>query len=301
MTITNKFYDVFENGDNRKWWDVACFTYGVKPLKTMVTHPPTQAVKNALYPGKWRREYETVSPPGATATPINVPLLRYADILLMYAEAENEISGVPSTAAINAVNAVRERGWSKGVKTITVTNGGTGYTTAPIVTFSAGSGSNVIPVTATATATITGGVVTAITLSRDLTGVVYNNEGQYTTAPSITITGGGGTGATATATIWTNADADLTAAQTSSKASFLAVIQNERMRELNMENFRKYDLLRWGIFLQVNSNLANDMVTQGFTAAFVKYYSAVSQRDLFWPIPSTECVANTSMVQNPLW
>jgi len=301
VTITNKLYDVFENGDNRKWWDIPCFTYGTKPTKTMVTHPVTQATKNALYPGKWRREYEVVTPQGNTATPINDVLLRYADILQMYAEAENEINNGPTAAAIKAINDVRERGWSKGVKTITVTNGGTGYTSAPTVTFSAGSGSNVIPVTATATATISGGKVTAITLSRDLTGVTYYNEGQYTTVPTITITGGAGTGATASATIWTKADADLTAAQTASKASFLAVIQDERMRELNMENFRKFDLLRWGIFLQVNQDMGNMMVTQGFASAFVQYYTNVSERDLLWPIPSVDCVANRAIVQNPLW
>ncbi len=301
MTITNRLYDVFEPGDNRKFWDIAHFTYGSKPTKTMVTHPVAQSTKNALYPGKWRREYETVTPQAATSTPINVPLLRYADILLMYAEAENEINNGPTATAIKAVNDVRERGWSNGVRSVTVTAGGSGYTTAPTVTFSAGAGSNVIPVTATGTATISGGKVTAITLSRDLTGVTYYNEGQYTAAPTITIAGGGGTGATATATIWTAADADLTATQTASKAAFLKVIQDERMRELNMENLRKFDLIRWGIFLQVYQDLTNEMTVQGYAAAFIKYYSNASTRDLLWPIPSTEIVANQAMVQNPLW
>jgi hypothetical protein len=40
---------------------------------------------------------------------INYPLLRYADILLMYAEALNESNAAPTTAAINALNAVRAR------------------------------------------------------------------------------------------------------------------------------------------------------------------------------------------------
>jgi starch-binding outer membrane protein, SusD/RagB family len=303
LTITSKFYDVFEPGDNRKWWDIAAFTYGSKPTKTMVTHPVAQATKNTLYPGKWRREYEAVTPQAASSTPINNPLLRYSDILLMYAEAENEINNGPTTAAIKAVNDVRERGWSKGVRTITVTNGGSGYTSAPTVTFSAGSGvsTTLVPATATATATISGGKVTAINLSRDLTGVNYSVEGQYTTPPTITITGGAGTGATATCTIWTKADADLTAAQTASHDAFLSVIQDERMRELNMENFRKFDLLRWGIFLQVNQDMGNKLAFEGASAAIVKYYSIVSSRDLFWPIPSVECVNNKAIVQNPLW
>jgi hypothetical protein len=301
MTMTSKFYDVFENGDGRKWWNVPGFTYGVKPAKTMVTHPVIQATKNVLQPGKWRREYEILSPQAATSTPINNVLLRYADILLMYAEAENEINNGPTAAAIKAVNDVRERGWSTGVKSVTITVGGTGYTTAPTVTFSAGSGTNIIPVTATGTATLAGGAVTAINLARDLTGVTYFNEGQYITPPTITISGGGGTGATATATIWKKTDGDLTAAQTASKGSFLSVIMDERMRELNMENLRKFDLLRWGIFLQVHQDMGNRMIFEGYAAAFVKYYTNASERDLFWPIPSVECVANQAIEQNPLW
>lgn len=304
MTMTNRLYDVFENGDNRKWWDVPGFTYGSKPTKTMVTHPVAQSTKNALYPGKWRREYETLTPQAATSTPINVPLLRYADILLMYAEAENEINNGPTAAAIKAVNDIRERAWSNGVKSVTVTNGGSGYTTAPTVTFSAGSGginTTLIPVTATGTATISGGKVTAVNLNRDLTGVLYSAEGQYVTAPTVTISGGGGSGATATADIWKKTDGDLTAAQTASKDAFLKVIQDERMRELNMENLRRFDLIRWGIFLKVHQDLANEMTVQGYAAAFVKYYSNASERDLLWPIPSTEITANKAIVQNPLW
>lgn len=38
----------------------------------------------------------------------NFPVFRYAEVLLIFAEAENEVSG-PSTAAYNAINAVRKR------------------------------------------------------------------------------------------------------------------------------------------------------------------------------------------------
>ena len=40
---------------------------------------------------------------------VNAPVLRYADILLMYAEAENEINMGPTIEAYNAINAVRAR------------------------------------------------------------------------------------------------------------------------------------------------------------------------------------------------
>lgn len=40
---------------------------------------------------------------------MNAPVLRYADILLMYAEAENEINNGPTVEAYTAINAVRTR------------------------------------------------------------------------------------------------------------------------------------------------------------------------------------------------
>ena len=70
------------------------------------------------------------------------------------------------------------------VDDIAVTAGGSGYTSAPTVNV-AGS--------ATATATISGGVVTAITVTAAGSG--------YTAAPAVTFSGGGGSGATATATM----------------------------------------------------------------------------------------------------
>lgn len=74
------------------------------------------------------------------------------------------------------------------VRSITVTNGGTGYTSAPTVSITGGGGTG-----ATATATVAGGVVTGITMNTLGSG--------YTTAPTIAFTGGGGTGATGTAVL----------------------------------------------------------------------------------------------------
>ncbi len=70
---------------------------------------------------------------------------------------------------------------------IRVTNGGSGYTSAPTVTITGGGGSG-----ATATATISGGQVTAVT--------VTNQGSGYTSLPSVTLNnaGTGGTGATVT-------------------------------------------------------------------------------------------------------
>ncbi|MEK7953052.1 beta strand repeat-containing protein [Luteolibacter soli] len=73
---------------------------------------------------------------------------------------------------------------TNGTLAVTLTNGGTGYTTAPTVTVVGGGGFG-----ANAVATISGGAVTGVTL-----GGVQN----YNSAPTLVFSGGGGTGAAAT-------------------------------------------------------------------------------------------------------
>ena len=297
MSITAKFYNNFEPGDNRKWYSIAHFSYlnsninGEKNLAAPAL-PTTETAKYLFRPAKWRREYETLLPKHASTTPQNVPILRYTDVVLMYAEAQNELNNGPTQEVIDLVNEVRERAWSKGVKSITVTNGGSGYTTAPTVTTSGD---------ASATATVVGGVVTAITLNRDPDGITYFDEGTYSSAPTITISGGGGSGATATAEIYVPTDAHLTPAQTASKESFLKFLQDERMREFNFEGLRKGDLLRWGIFLDVMADMGNTAAQDAPGAFYVRYYTNVEPKHLYLPIPSSEMTVNEAMVQNEGW
>ncbi len=78
--------------------------------------------------------------------------------------------------------------------TVAVVSGGTGYTASPTITFSGGG--NPLTVTqATATATVTSGVITAITVTSPGSG--------YTSAPTVSISDspGGGSGASAVASI----------------------------------------------------------------------------------------------------
>lgn len=299
MSITAKFYNSFEPGDLRKWFSIAHFAYTISEVngsKTLNPVPTTELAKYGLRPSKWRREYETLLPKAPTTTPQNFPILRFTDVVLMYAEAQNEINNGPTAEVIDLVNQVRQRAWSKGVKTISITAGGSGYTEAPTVAFSGGGGSG-----ATATATITGGIVTGITLNRDPAGITFFEEGSYTSAPVITITGGGGSGATATAEIYQPDEANIQPEHLASKESFLKFLQDERMREFNFEGLRKADLLRWGIFLDVMADMGNTAQQDAPGAFYVRYFSNVGPQHLLLPIPSSETTVNEAIVQNPGW
>jgi hypothetical protein len=70
--------------------------------------------------GKYRRDWIT-NPTFAPDDKIQYlglkwQILRYADVLLMFAEAENELNG-PTAAAYNAINMVRRRGFGKSLTT----------------------------------------------------------------------------------------------------------------------------------------------------------------------------------------
>ncbi|RYY40128.1 MAG: RagB/SusD family nutrient uptake outer membrane protein [Chitinophagaceae bacterium] len=78
----------------------------------------------AMNDGKYRRDWIT---PAIAATSqaqyfsLKWQILRYSDVLLMFAEAENEINNGPTAAAYEAVNRVRRRGFGKPINTPDVT------------------------------------------------------------------------------------------------------------------------------------------------------------------------------------
>ena len=94
-----------------------------------------------------------------------------------------------SGTANQAITAILEGSPGDRLASVVVTDGGTGYTSAPTVTITGGGGTT----QGTATATISAGVVTAITVATRGTG--------YTSVPTVTITGGAGAGATAKAVL----------------------------------------------------------------------------------------------------
>ena len=297
--VTPKFYELFEPWDLRRGWSIVNFTYnssGPNGAKTFRALPSGASIYNHN-PGKFRREFEILTPKAVYRSPINFPILRFADVLLMFAEAENEVNG-PTQAAIEAVNAVRERGFSSGIKSVTVTSGGSGYISTPTVIFSGGGGSG-----ARATAQISGGKVNSIKL--DLDDVTWLATGKsYSSVPSVLITGGGGSGATAIATIFSIDEARLSSQETASKDAFRKMIQIERARELSSEGLRKWDLIRWGIFVEtmqeVGAQIDIDFASSG-GRFFSVGFKNVTSKHLLWPIPEREITLNKSLIQNENW
>lgn len=169
-----------------------------------------RAIRNC---GKYRREtiYEGVKGDRGTYTPINYPILRYSDVLLMYAEAYNEYNGAPSQEAFGYVKAVRNRA-----------------------------------------------------------GISTRDYSEY-----------------------------------SSQEAFRQLVRNERGRELCFESLRKYDLIRWGIFVEAMKGYLTDTRSTewvGTTASVAaNTASAVQERHIVLPVPTIELGVNGALVQNPLW
>lgn len=99
--------------DTRRDWCIASYYYKQKEGTLDVEKidwPDTKIWER--YPGKWRREYEEgVKAKSFNST--NFPVIRYADVLLMKAEAMNAIRKGPNYEAYLLVNQVRKRALGK--------------------------------------------------------------------------------------------------------------------------------------------------------------------------------------------
>lgn len=126
MKISKRLYDAYEKGDMRRDWNIAPYYYDVKEVtevdeetqekKTVEVTNKVTYTTSQIYnrnPGKWRREYET-GQKARLYNSTNFPVIRYSDVLLMKAEAENAVNG-PTDAAYDAINQVRRRAFGKPV------------------------------------------------------------------------------------------------------------------------------------------------------------------------------------------
>lgn len=177
---------------------VGCFT-SLDGIDTSIAQIETTCMNSSA------REYEAgLAEPGSASFGLNIDpqspahvrlhRLKTAGTKLLWAigwsdgrivNAQGDLEGIPPT--------VTQEG---SLSSITLTSGGTGYTSAPSVALTGGGTG------ATATAIVSGGSVTGFTITNPGSG--------YTSAPAIALTGGGGgTGAAATAVVGLEVDFDL--------------------------------------------------------------------------------------------
>lgn len=292
---TATLYSSFANGDLRRDWTIANYSYAAgtgttarSPLNGNVYVAPTITGTRTL--AKWRRGYQN---PAQIVIknfgPTNFPLLRYSDVLLTLAEAENEVDG-PTIENVGYVNQVRKRGYGvdlvgRNINNLTITNGGaSGYALNSVVTFSGGGATRDAKA---AISTVSNGKITAITL--------IDGGANYTSAPTITVSKG--TGAVITATVSNLLDYEIKATDFD-KGSFKVFLMKERSRELAGESHRKLDLMRWRNFVPTMKAMIPNVSTTLRTI-----YNNVSERDTLYPIPLNEMNLNPAMAgkQNKGW
>lgn len=102
MGVLATYYYDFEEGDTRR--DVAICTYSIAADDTRQMNEYTS---NAI--GKFRVTWKKEIGTKINQRDINWPWLRYSDVLLMYAEAENELNNGPTSIAKSMYEKVRKR------------------------------------------------------------------------------------------------------------------------------------------------------------------------------------------------
>ncbi len=167
-------------------------TTGATPARVVIS--PNSAINGIEMPIYWDTPWDNNVTFAATTWDSNGQRITDGTVSWSLAMDYNATSGdnnasikLASTTSTNAILAIASTLRKGQVLGIEVTNGGSGYTSAPTVTIH-GDGQD-----ANATATVSGGAVTAITMDQ--------NGSNYTSVPAITLTGGGGSGATAQAVL----------------------------------------------------------------------------------------------------
>ncbi|TLX75774.1 RagB/SusD family nutrient uptake outer membrane protein [Labilibacter sediminis] len=227
-------HDPAGNPDLRHGWNIVNYNINYNKTNLEYTFPGDIASSLDWYGGKWRRvlRAEETDEEGNVSynaeyleiggmydkwnTSINFPLLRYSDVLLMKAEALNELHG-PIMDAVDLVDQIRERAGASDVQTLLVEQG----------------------------------------------------DGL-------------------------------------SQETFFEVIKDERSRELCFEGLRRFDLVRWGLLVDVmrvqnelminhpDYNASNDEV-------LIVPGNEVDEKHNVFPIPNDELTLNTKISQHPLW
>ena len=111
------YYLSFNKMDTRR--DVTCTSYSIYPQDGGKEGPwiDLGTTYSCLLLGKCRVQW-CLAPQSASQRNINIPIVRYSDVLLMYAETENYLNNGPTKVAQEALKEVRARAGVDGVLTI---------------------------------------------------------------------------------------------------------------------------------------------------------------------------------------
>lgn len=108
-TALPSFWKSYHSLDARKAWNISDYRVDSNNGKVAL------GSETNLGMAKFRRDGSFIS----YSSPYDYPILRYSDVLLMYAEALNEINNGPNPEAYNAINLVRKRARFDGTSEIT--------------------------------------------------------------------------------------------------------------------------------------------------------------------------------------
>ena len=116
----NAFYRfLFRDGDQRRefvngMWNYTYKTDETGTLVDSIVIRNNYDLHNNKWSKLWTAEGAALGNTTTGATGINYPYMRYADVLLMYAEADNALTDAPSAKAINCLTEVHKRAFEDG-------------------------------------------------------------------------------------------------------------------------------------------------------------------------------------------
>lgn len=108
--ILPTYYLSFDEKDARR--DVTCTSYSIYFLEggnSSDTWVDVGTTYSCIMAGKFRIPWCVAPESDANKRNVNIPIIRYADVLLMYAETQNYLNGAPTTEAKNALKEIRDR------------------------------------------------------------------------------------------------------------------------------------------------------------------------------------------------
>ncbi|HVG42482.1 MAG TPA: RagB/SusD family nutrient uptake outer membrane protein, partial [Chitinophagaceae bacterium] len=116
------YFYLFDSMDVRRDVTIAAYNVGADGKTKVNLGSSGTSAASVLNTGKYRRDWNAGIAPTYTGQFLSLKwqILRYSDVLLMFAEAENEING-PTTQAYNAVNMIRRRGFGKPITAVDAT------------------------------------------------------------------------------------------------------------------------------------------------------------------------------------